>query len=329
MTTYTRHCDADDIYWCAFHGALDFLGNGITTAYDFTDSRLPLAMDAMDGGCMAGPLKLFAHVDRADFRAKIEAGLRFINSVQLNDELGDDGGDFRALRGDASPMRRRVSPKRRSTSARRSRARRMVDRSRGRTTGSQRRCGGSTSSTNRIFSKPRRQARLPAFEMERSTRRRRARPEPIFRPFRTGDEEMIAEAGALRLRHGRGSRPRMVASLRASPTSAPASTPASMSASGSTTNPAPTFPTPAEHALRHLLAARERQEPGAMGVAEMLRLHTLGSAEALGDRRPRSAVWRSGEIRGFPGRGSPRQPDIGPVWDRDRRPMCWPAASAI
>ena len=51
MTRYTRHTDADDIYWCTFHGALDFLNNGITAAYDFTDSRLPLEMNARASAC--------------------------------------------------------------------------------------------------------------------------------------------------------------------------------------------------------------------------------------------------------------------------------------
>ena len=56
MTRYTRHCDAEDIYWVVMHGALDFLGNGITTAYDFTDSRLPFAM--VDGKrVQVGPFK--------------------------------------------------------------------------------------------------------------------------------------------------------------------------------------------------------------------------------------------------------------------------------
>ena len=89
MTRYTRHADAEDIYWCALHGALDFLGNGITTAYDFTDSRLPLRMDARGQRVMAGPLRSFEHAG-AQIRAKVDAGLRFINSVMLNDELGEE-----------------------------------------------------------------------------------------------------------------------------------------------------------------------------------------------------------------------------------------------
>ena len=88
MTRYTRHADADDIYWCTLHGALDFLNNGITTAYDFTDSRLPLMMNEQGQRIPAGPLKPFEHA-ASQVRAKVDAGLRFIDSVQLNDEVGD------------------------------------------------------------------------------------------------------------------------------------------------------------------------------------------------------------------------------------------------
>lgn len=87
MTTYTRHADAEDIYWCTLHGALDFLGNGITTAYDFTDSRLPLTLDPHGQRVATMPLKPAAYAE-AQIRAKVDAGLRFVNSVMLNDEVG-------------------------------------------------------------------------------------------------------------------------------------------------------------------------------------------------------------------------------------------------
>jgi cytosine/adenosine deaminase-related metal-dependent hydrolase len=55
------------------------------------------------------------------------------------------------------------------------------------------------------------------------------------------------------------------------------------------------------------------KSPAAMGVAEMLRLHTLGSARTLG------VADRLGSLE--PGKYAdflvvdPREPDIGPVWD--------------
>ena len=88
MTHYTRHAEAEDIYWCTFHGALDFLNNGITTAYDFSDSRLPLTMDARGQRIPAGPLKPLEHAT-AQIKAKADAGLRFVHSTLLNDEIGE------------------------------------------------------------------------------------------------------------------------------------------------------------------------------------------------------------------------------------------------
>lgn len=88
MTRYTRHCDANDIYWVVLHGALDFLANGVTTAYDFTASRLAFAM--VDGQRVQfGPLKSPDFME-SQFRAKIDAGIRFINSIHINDEIGTD-----------------------------------------------------------------------------------------------------------------------------------------------------------------------------------------------------------------------------------------------
>ncbi|SEQ27462.1 Cytosine/adenosine deaminase [Faunimonas pinastri] len=88
MTRYTRHCDAEDIYWVVLHGALDFLGNGITTAYDFCDSRLPFIMEE-GRKARFGPFKPAAY-GHEQIRAKVDAGLRFINSVLINDQVGSD-----------------------------------------------------------------------------------------------------------------------------------------------------------------------------------------------------------------------------------------------
>jgi cytosine/adenosine deaminase-related metal-dependent hydrolase len=87
MSVYTRQADAEDIYWCTLHGALDFLSNGITTAYDFTDSRLPASVGKDGQRVVLGPLKPAAYA-QAQIRGKVDAGLRFVNSVMLNDEIG-------------------------------------------------------------------------------------------------------------------------------------------------------------------------------------------------------------------------------------------------
>ena len=56
-----------------------------------------------------------------------------------------------------------------------------------------------------------------------------------------------------------------------------------------------------------------RQDPAAMKVAEMLRLHTLGSAEVLGiaDRVGSLEVGKYADFLIV----DPRDPDTGPVWD--------------
>lgn len=87
MTHWTRHADAADMYWLTHHGSLDFLNSGITTAYDFTSSGLRFdpanAGKGGFGGELPGP-----EFAEAQVRAKVDAGLRFVNSVMLSDEVG-------------------------------------------------------------------------------------------------------------------------------------------------------------------------------------------------------------------------------------------------
>ncbi|MDQ2729772.1 MAG: amidohydrolase family protein [Actinomycetota bacterium] len=87
MTRHTRHATPDDIYWLTQHGSLDFLNNGITTAYDFTASRLVFsAANALSGG-FGGQLRP-AELAEAQITAKVDSGIRFVNSVQLDDGVG-------------------------------------------------------------------------------------------------------------------------------------------------------------------------------------------------------------------------------------------------
>ena len=89
MTRYSEHASADDIYWCTLHGALDFLNNGITTAYDFTASRLIFRADSVEKGRYFGELRPQAFSDR-QFHAKLDSGIRFIHSIALDDSVGSD-----------------------------------------------------------------------------------------------------------------------------------------------------------------------------------------------------------------------------------------------
>jgi 5-methylthioadenosine/S-adenosylhomocysteine deaminase len=82
MTQYTERADADDIYWTTRHGAQDFLRNGITTAFDFTDSGLKFEAESSSssGYAAAPPEVAYQH---AQLRAKVDAGLRHVHSVML------------------------------------------------------------------------------------------------------------------------------------------------------------------------------------------------------------------------------------------------------
>ena len=76
---------ADDIYWFTLHGALGFLRDGITTAYDFTTSATftttPYSITTIPTSAQIvtkpGPFQ------EKQIQAKADAGLRFINSIGL------------------------------------------------------------------------------------------------------------------------------------------------------------------------------------------------------------------------------------------------------
>jgi cytosine/adenosine deaminase-related metal-dependent hydrolase len=80
-----RHATPDDLYWFCRHGAADFLRNGITTAYDFTYSG------ELGGGQRSvgiGEKPLVAPPDQepyeqAQIRAKLDSGIRFVNSLSI------------------------------------------------------------------------------------------------------------------------------------------------------------------------------------------------------------------------------------------------------
>lgn len=87
MMRWNRIASAEDLYVATLHGALDFLNNGITTAYDFTSGRLDF--DAAHAGHdgFRGTLKPAAIVER-QLDAKLDAGIRFVHSVMLDEAVG-------------------------------------------------------------------------------------------------------------------------------------------------------------------------------------------------------------------------------------------------
>jgi len=82
MTRYTEVADGEDIYWTTRHGAQDFLRNGITTAYDFTDAGLVFQRET-DGVARYTATLPDPQYQHAQARAKVDAGLRSVHSVML------------------------------------------------------------------------------------------------------------------------------------------------------------------------------------------------------------------------------------------------------
>lgn len=89
MLGTTAHMSAEQMYWATLHGSLDFLANGVTTAYNFTD---PLqAWESMVDGKRtgtAGMRPLEYHTRQAD--GCRDAGLRFVDSIGMDATVGTD-----------------------------------------------------------------------------------------------------------------------------------------------------------------------------------------------------------------------------------------------
>lgn len=80
---FTDRATAEDLYWFTLHGALDFLRNGITTAYDFTHSGAVGVPAVGLTEKVPPPVQLPGPYEENQIRAKADAGLRFINSIGL------------------------------------------------------------------------------------------------------------------------------------------------------------------------------------------------------------------------------------------------------
>jgi cytosine/adenosine deaminase-related metal-dependent hydrolase len=82
MLGYTAAARAEDVYWMTRHGAQDFLRNGVTTAYDFTDTGLTFEKESAGVSRYGATLPETAY-QHAQLRAKVDAGLRHVHSVML------------------------------------------------------------------------------------------------------------------------------------------------------------------------------------------------------------------------------------------------------
>ena len=87
MMEVMAHTDADDVYWATVHGACDFLANGVTSAYNFLQSRVVWLFD--------GVRNVPAAVNPPEYAvrqcvAAADAGLRVVNAFRLDEEAQSD-----------------------------------------------------------------------------------------------------------------------------------------------------------------------------------------------------------------------------------------------
>ncbi|UFS59982.1 amidohydrolase family protein [Subtercola endophyticus] len=76
----------DDIYWFTLHGCLDFIGNGITSAYNFTDSRVVGRYDPVTDRREIYSIRDERYLQRQVDAAR-DSGLRVLNSIRLDSEF--------------------------------------------------------------------------------------------------------------------------------------------------------------------------------------------------------------------------------------------------
>ncbi len=93
MLGTTAHMTADQLYWSTLHGSLDFLSNGVTTAYNFTD---PLqAWESMVDGKRVGDAVLRGldyHYRQAE--GTRDAGIRFVDAAGMDVTAGTEDEVF-------------------------------------------------------------------------------------------------------------------------------------------------------------------------------------------------------------------------------------------
>jgi 5-methylthioadenosine/S-adenosylhomocysteine deaminase len=89
MMEVFRHADAETLYWSTLHGALDFLANGITSAYNFTQSRVTWLYDPATARNTLGGVHPPEYLTR-QFDGTAAAGIRTVHAIRLDDEAAPE-----------------------------------------------------------------------------------------------------------------------------------------------------------------------------------------------------------------------------------------------
>ncbi|MDT3444321.1 amidohydrolase family protein [Pseudofrankia sp. BMG5.37] len=79
----------EDLYWFTLHGCLDFAENGITSAFNFTQSRVLWEYDQHANKALPGRIQPVDFVTR-QVDAGADAGIRVMSAVRLDDEAFDE-----------------------------------------------------------------------------------------------------------------------------------------------------------------------------------------------------------------------------------------------
>ncbi|GAA2245765.1 amidohydrolase family protein [Herbiconiux moechotypicola] len=86
QSTFIAGADVDDIYWFTLHGCLDFLGNGVTSVYNFTDSRVVGKYDPDTDTREIYSIRPEAYLTR-QLDAARDAGIRTMNAIRVDTEF--------------------------------------------------------------------------------------------------------------------------------------------------------------------------------------------------------------------------------------------------
>lgn len=89
MMELFRHTEAEDMYWATLHGSLDFLANGVTSAYNFMQSGVTWLYDPSTARNVLGRVHPDEYTTR-QMDGTVDAGLRAVHAIRLDDESGPE-----------------------------------------------------------------------------------------------------------------------------------------------------------------------------------------------------------------------------------------------
>jgi len=302
------HVPPELVYWCTLHGSLDFLANGVTTAFDFTDPRLPwepMVEGVRSGG---GELRPIEYTLRQT-DAKADAGLRFVDAIPMDATIGTDeeimerfaeaiahgaGVDPRLRLGGAVFGAVQWSPREDAAELEVEAMRRF----------------GIVNQAH--FLETREAVELQRAKFEHYARAGALGPDMVFGHFIQTTPGIIerAAAGGARMSWQPASNGRLASGVADIPAIRAAGMPIGV---GLDDQACTDVADPWQNMRIGMYQLRALTgDPAVMSPEEMLRLHTLGSAEVIG------VADRVGSLE--PGKHAdfvvvdPRRPDLGPLW---------------